>query len=1114
MELTRLSIKRPLTILMIILGFLVMGYRAMNNLSIDRMPKADIPYVSVVTIFPGAAPDDVADLVIEPIEDAVAGIAGVKEITAQANENYGYVIIEFQEGTDGDQAAIDVSREVSAIRSDLPEEAEEPKIIKADINATPIMQIVLSGPQGADKLFDIADGSLKDRLQAVSGVASVSVAGGREREIQVYTDPTRLATYGLPVETVAQALSLENVTFPVGSIEQGRQKNSIRSVGEFNTVKEVEDIVVAGGPSMLYRLPLPDIPDSLAAMLPTGYLENGNVYLHDVARVELAYADKSRLVRFNGKEAVLVTIVKTSDANAIDVADKVKAVVEDFRQELPDGAVIEVAIDDTNFTRESVAAVEEDMLLAVIITGIVMLLFLHTLNSSLIVILSVPTSIIATFLIMWMLGFSLNTVTLMALTVAIGILVDDSIVVLENTERHLKMGKKPGQAALDGRAEIGMAAITITAVIVVVYLPVAFMSGMVGQMFYSYGLTIATATIFSLLISFTLTPMLAARWLKDETKPARAPRGLRKVFYWLVWPVAWLWRQFIRLWEALFAGLAGLYALLLRGILKNVVTQSLAVVVAAVTLAGGVYLVVSGVVGAEFLPQEDDGRVTVGIEMPAGTNLAATDLAARMVEEIVRTEAPEVAMIITNVGTQAGNVLISDSESANNAYITLRLVDKQDRRRSTTEVVNSLRPALQKIPDANISLLLNTAVSALSNDIQVRFYGPEQEKLIELAEQAEAVIRTVPGATDIRNSGANRSPETRIIIDRTRAKDLGLSPGQVARTLRIAVNGTDVGTIKLKDNSQNRSQEIDLVLRMVESARKDPRQLLQLPLGYLLNQQVTLGQVARIETTLAPASISRANRQPELTIIAGASGRGNADVSNDIEQALQSHLDFPQGYGFNFAGQTDIQREAFSSLTDALILSILLIYMLLVALYQNWLQPLAIMFALPVTLVGAFGGLWLTGNTLNVMSLLGIIMLSGLVVKNAILLVDFANILRFERGYNRKEALVEAGRLRLRPILMTTLAIIFALLPLLFGQGAGAELRAPLAAVVIGGNVSSTLLTLILVPVMYNFFDGTGSAVSRAFRRLLDIQPDESDSSPDQVTGGPAARSQPGLAAH
>ncbi|GAB4448975.1 MAG: efflux RND transporter permease subunit [Anaerolineae bacterium] len=1088
MGLTKLSIQRPLTILMIILGFIVLGYRSLTMLQVDRMPKTDLPYVSVVVVYPGASPEDVADEALKPIEDAVAGISGIDEITSQANENFGYVLIKFNEGVNSDQAAIDVSREVDKVRGDLPADAEEPTIIKADLNAQPIMQLVLSGSLGQEALYDLAENDLKPRLQTVAGVASVAIAGGREREIQVYADPRRLAAYDLSLDKVQQALALENVTVPVGSIEQGPQKNAVRSVGEFTSLRDIEGIIVSGGANPLTTLGL-GLPASLLPKTPSGMDTSGLVYLRDVATVQEGFKDTSRLVRYNGQAGVLITLVKTSDANAISTADEVRRVVEQFQPSLPDGVKLDIVIDDTNFTRESVSAVSEDLLLAVLITGVVMLLFLHTLTSSVIVMLSVPTSIIATFLLMWVFGFSLNTVTLMALTVAIGILVDDSIVVLENTERHLKLGKKPRQAALDGRAEIGMAAITITLVIVVVYLPVAFINGIVGQFFRSYGITIAVATIFSLLISFTLTPMLAAFWLKDETRPEKPAIGVWRVVNVLWRPFGWVWQRFMRGWEAMFTGLSNLYAFILGLALKNVLTQFLVVVIAAVALAAGIYLVVGGVVGNEFLPLEDDGRITIGVELPAGSSLVATDRTVQRIEQIIRAEVPETSLIVSNIGTESGSALIASSDKANFATVILRLVDKAERDRSTTEVVNALRPALAQTPDAKISFMLNSAVSGMNQDIEIRLYGPDRNTLIDLANQAEKAILTVPGVVDLRNTGAERSPETQLVVDRGRARDLGLTPGQVARTLRTAINGSQVGDFQ----PEGQTEKIDLTLRMNNAARRDLSQLLNLPLGYVNDQVIVVGQVAQAQDTLAPARLSRANRQAALTIKVGAAGRANADVTNDIETALDSQVDFPAGYGFQFTGQADYQRQSFQDLTGALALSILLIYMLLVALYQSWLQPLAIMFALPVTLVGAFGGLWLTGNTLNVMSLLGIIMLAGIVVKNAILLVDFTNILRQERGFTRKAALVEAGRLRLRPILMTTFAIIFSLLPLLLGQGAGGELRAPLAAVVIGGNISSTLLTLILVPVMYNFLDWGGGLVAQAWRTFFNLDRDDED---------------------
>ncbi len=1079
MGLTKLSINRPLTMLMMILGLTVMGFMGYTRLQVDRMPKADIPFVTIAVVYPGASPDDVADETLEEIEDAVAGVSGIKSITSQANENFGTVTLEFQEGTSGDQAAMDVSREVERIKGNLPADAEDPIIIKADINATPIMQIVLSGSQGQDALYKLADEELRPRLQAVSGVASVSIVGGRDRALHIEPDPVKMAAYNLSLSTLQQTLEAENVTVPSGSINQGHQKNAIRSVGKFADLDDIENVVVAGRPNPLLTM-LPAAMLSQLPQVPDGMDTDGLVYLRDLADVTAGYQDTTHMVRYNGQSAVLITLVKTSDANAITVADAAQEELDIFSQtKLPPGAELDIVIDDTNFTRESVAAVQEDLLLAVAITGVIMLLFLHSINSSLIVMLSVPTSLIVTFLGMWMFGFSLNTLTLIALTLVIAIVVDDSIVVLENIERHLKMGKTPVQAAIDGRSEIGMAAITITLVIVVVYLPVSFMSGIVGQFFLQYGITVAAATLLSLLVSFTLTPMLAAFWLKGEGQVNRPRTGIRKVWYYITWPVAWLWNRFITLWEALFTGLANLYAIILRLALKNTITQLVVVVISAVALYAGVQLVTGGLITSEFIPQEDDGQINILLEMPAGTNLETTNRAALRAEQIIVAQTPELAKLVTNVGSAAGNVISTGSDKADSAVLTAILVDKADRSRSTAEVVNAIRPALAQVPDANITVELNSAIGG-STATELRILGPDQAVLIDLAQQTEAVLKDFPNVVDIRNNGAARSPETRIVIDRKRAADMGLYPGQAALALRTAINGTEVGSFEPDNGS-----EADIVLRMPVDIREDMQKIMQLPLGFYNGQQITVGQIAHIEETRSPGTIQRLDRQPSMLISYGVSGQGAADVANDVETALRANIDFPAGYDLKFVGMTDVQRDAFTQLASAMALSVLLIYMLLVALYQSWLQPLAILFSLPVALVGAFGGLWLTGNSINIMSLLGVIMLIGIVAKNAILLIDYTNILRTEQGYSIKESLVEAGRVRLRPILMTVFAIVFALLPLLFGTAAGAEIRAPMAAVLIGGNISSTLLTLILVPVVYNFFEWLSRVSTILYRKIF-----------------------------
>jgi HAE1 family hydrophobic/amphiphilic exporter-1 len=501
--------------------------------------------------------------------------------------------------------------------------------------------------------------------------------------------------------------------------------------------------------------------------------------------VQQGFKDQSQVLRYNGKDAVNINIIKTSDSNAIAVADALRVVLDEFNtQKLPAGAKMTVVIDTSDFTRQSVSAVQEDLILAILITGLVMLVFLHTIRSTFIVLLAIPTSIISTFLVMWALGFSLNSITLMALTLVIGILVDDSIVVIENIERHLRMKKKPTQAALEGRAEIGLAAITITLVDVVVYLPVAFTSGIVGQIFRSYGITIAVTTLFSLFVSFTLTPMLAAQWMKDESEPEQAPRGLRKVFGILFSPVAWLWNGFTRVWEFGFNALSEFYALTLRIVLRNILTQSLTVLIAAVALAAGLFMVASGVVQSEFFPQEDDGQFSVSIQMPAGTNLNATDQAARQVEQIILNQVPETVAVLTSVGSSgtSGMGFGGGGGGDNTASITVRLVDKNQRARSVTAIVEAIRPLVKKVPEATISANQTSALAGggMGGAVSVQVSGDDMNTLIDLSNKVEAAIRSVPGTVDVLNTGAARAPETRIVLDRNRALDLGLSPAVVA----------------------------------------------------------------------------------------------------------------------------------------------------------------------------------------------------------------------------------------------------------------------------------------------------------------------------------------------
>lgn len=1095
MGLTRLAVKRPLTMIMMILGLVVLGFRGFTLMQVERYPKVDFPFISVVVVFPGASPDDVETLVVKPVEDAVAGIPGIDYVQSVSNEGFGYVVAAFQEGIDGDQAAIDVERKVSAIKGTLPSDATEPSIIKADINAIPIMNLILSGPQNQDELFKLAEDEVKPLLQSVKGVASVSVSGGRNEIISVQVDGKKLGAYKLPITSLSQAFAMNNMAFPVGNLEEGRQKSTLRSVGSFQSLAEIERMVVSGAPG--------STGGGGGSSSRPGADAGGLVYLKDLAMVKSSFDDTVGYQRYNGLDTVSISIVPTSGANVIEVADAILGRVENLNRTLPGNTQLTVISDDSKFIKSSVAAVQEDLILAILITGLVMLVFLHTLRSTFIVIMAIPTSLLSTFLVMWALGYSINVLTLLAMTLIIGILVDDSIVVLENIERHLKMRKMPKQAALDGRQEIGWAAIAITLVDVVVYIPVAFTSGIVGQFFRAYGITIVAATLFSLLISFTLTPLLAAYLMKEETDRLETRGGVGKILNVILFPVLWVWNNFTRLWEAGFDALSNFYGKVIGLSLSNFFTQGLVIVIALAVFAGAIFfnqfeipfgnykIKGLGLVSSEFMPQEDDGKFTVTIQLPPGTSLEVTDKAARQIEQIILREVPETVSILSSVGNSASSSIMSSvTGGSNSATISVLVVGKNDRVRPITRIVEELRPAVSVIPDANVTVTMSSFMSMGSAAISVQVYGTDPDVLIDLSKQVEGIVRTTPNTIDVLNLDAVRAPETKIKLNRQRLSDLGISPAAVTGALRTAVTGSDVG-----DYAPEGQEKTQITLRLNEDSRENLGDLLQLPVGYLNGNPIPLSQVAEIERSLTPAVIKRYDRQRILTISSGVIGSNSSGITNEIEARIKQEVVFPPEYGYRFSGMSEAQRESFSDLFSALFLSIILIYMLLVALYQNFLQPLAIMFSLPLALIGVMGGLAATQNSLNMFSMLGVIMLAGIVGRNSILLVDFTNQLR-EQGVPRKQALVEAGRLRLRPIIMTSFALIFALLPVLFSTAEGSESRQPLAAVLIGGSATSGLLSLLVTPVTYNILEGLTDRARSLFYLIVGRQVEKTVATP------------------
>src|SRR5579884_2653339 len=1024
---------------MVISAMVILGLVSFTRLNAELYPDINTPVVTVLTTYSGAAPEDVERLITKPIEDAVVGIANIDNIQSFSSEGRSQVTITFTDAANVDLAASDVDRRVSAIRSTLPQDAVAPSVLKVDPTQLPVLYLALTGSQPLDAMFLLAKDDIKPRLETLPGVASVAITGGLEREIQVQVNPARLRAYGLTVDQVAQALARENQGVPGGSVERGRQQTNLRLYGLFQSAADLRELTVAST---------------------TG----GAVRLGDVAEVLDTHKRVTSRTFLNGHEAVALTVTKQSGANEIATVDAVRGELERLNKQLPGDARLEVVSDISVFTRHSLGGVERSLVEAVILTGLVLLVFLHTLRSTTIVLFAIPTSLISTFIVMYFLGFSLNIMSSMALVLVIGVLVDDSIVVLENIFRHLELGETPWSAALKGRSEIGLAAIAITLSDVVIFTPVAFMSGIAGQWFRQFGLVVASATLLSLFVSFTLTPMLASRWLA----PGRPAPGFGP------------WRAFVDGFEWGFERLRAGYSRLLDWALRHRWVPPAA---AAGSLVVAFAMVPLGFVRFEFIPQTDNGFFTIVVEMPPGASLEATEGALRAIEARLAA-IPEVDLYLSASGVggfegSGGGGIGVQARNARYGRIIVVLVDRHHRQRNVVDIAEQVKQETNDIPGATVRVSLQGGAGA-AQPVQVRVIGDNPQTLRALARQVEEVVRSIPGTRDVTNSASEGNPETRLVPDRRRMADAGVTAQQAALALRTAVEGT-VAT-KLRPEGED---EIDVRLITDPATRADLRDLGLLP---LLGQRdgvpttVYLSQVTRMEQVAGPTSLDRRNRQRMVTVSANLAGNTPLnDVTVPLQRALnqlQAQGAVPPGYALQLGGQAEDQAKAFGNLFVALGLSVVLEYMLLAALYESMVLPFATMFALPVSIVGAFLALAVTKNTLNLLSLIGLVVLMGLVGKNGILLVDYTNTLR-RQGLPRDAALRRAGPTRLRPILMTTMALVFGMLPLAAKLEEGSELYGGMATVIIGGMLSSTLLSLLVVPCMYTYFDDLQTLLRR-----------------------------------
>jgi len=1048
--------------MMFVLGLMILGFQSMQKMPVDLMPKVDIPYVSIITVYRGAGPNELETLISKKIEEEVASINKVKNVTSTSQEGVSIVVVEFQIGVSLDIAASDIRDKLDTVKANLPDDADDPIIYKLDLNAQPIMYIGMSGKRTPAEIKKYADDIVKDRLGKVDGVASVSVTGGDTREIFVRVDQERLKANSVNILEITQAIAQANLNIPAGNIKQGKKEYTVRVVGEFVDPQELQDMRIKRSS------PIP-----------------GVVELKDLATVIDTSAERQDFTRLDGENSVGLVIQKQADANTVSVADGANKEIKKLKKELPPDINISVSRDNSLFIRDSLNDVTKNIYEAAILATLVVFLFLHVFRATFIILLAIPTSILATFLPIYFFGFSLNSITLMGLALCVGILVDDSIVVLENIFRHLSLGESPKEAALKGRMEIGGAAIAITMTDVVVYLPIAFMGGIVGMFFRQFGITVATATLFSLFMSFTLTPMLASRWLKSSDAhiveaaekagmgggdDGPGKRGLFAAFF--------------RWFDKGYAKLDHGY----RGLLKWSLGHKWLVVISGnlILLAS---LAITPFMNFEFMPAQDQGQFDVTIEMPIGTNVDETNRIATLVETRImdKKKYPEVDSVFTTVGSAGATVMGTSSTGPQYSSIMVRLEDKASitdkmkafimktffkktyslkRTKSVWDIMAELGKDVADIPGPQIRMAAGGMGGSGRPPVQIELTGLDTAEIVRTAERIEKVVKSTEGTRDVQMSWKVGKPEIQVVVDRVKAAQFGIPLAQIAMTLRNSIEGDTTSKYREKGD------EYDIRIRLNESSRKSTSDVENIIMGGAMGNNILLKDVANVRLAEGPTKLDRKNRQRLVTVEAQlAPGYAMGNVNNTLKTKVAEIIRTkPEGVNVFFGGEAEEMRDSFVNMISALLLAVALVYMLMCALFESMLYPFVIMFALPQALIGALWALFLSGKSLSMVSMIGMIMLVGLVTKNAILLVDYTNTLR-KRGKKRDEALIEAGPVRLRPILMTTLTIILGNLPIAMGLGKGSEFRSPMSTVVIGGLIVSMLLTLVIIPCTYSIVD-------------------------------------------
>lgn len=1034
---TKVSLKNPVFATMVMLAIVVLGLFSYQRLKVDQFPNIDFPVVVVTVDYPGASPEIVESEVTKKIEEGVNSIAGINALTSRSYEGTAVVIIEFQLHINGRKAAEDVREKVATVRPLLRTEVKEPRVLRFDPASRAVWSLAVlpdeKSGRSAVELTTWAEQILKKRLENVRGVGAVNLVGATKREINIYLNPQALEAFGVTPDQVAQAVRNENQDLPVGSIRSLAQERVVQIDARMERPEDFGKIIVAR--------------------------KNGApVRLDQVARVNDGAQEVESLALYNGQRTLLLSVQKSQGENTIEVVDGLNAAVVELKNQLPPGVRLETIGDSARPIRVAVNNVRQTLIEGAILTVLIVFLFLNSWRSTVITGLTLPIALIGTFLFMNMFGFTINMITLMALSLCVGLLIDDAIVVRENIVRHVQMGKGAYAAAMDGTQEIGLAVLATTLSIVAVFMPIGFMGGIIGKFFHEFGITIVAAVMISMFVSFTLDPMLSSIW-HDPSIHAHGQKIEPVTFYDKTIGRVTGW--FDRATDALAEG----YQRILRWSLVHKLT-TMAIALAIFVLS--IFMV--PLLGTEFVPKADFSETSLNFYTPVGSSLEATEAKAQQVEGILR-EMPEVRYTLATINTGSAQGKIY-------ANIYVRLVDRKDRSRSVDQMSDVLRERLKTVPGITITHV--GLLDAVGGNKQVEFslQGPDLQELERLTKVVTEKIRDIPGLVDLDTSAKPNKPVIALEVKRDVASDLGLSVAPMAASLRTLVAGTTVGNWRAPDD-----QTYDVNVRLAPEARTQPADLERLPFALAATDGTTrivrLNQVASVTESTGANQINRRDLTREVAVNANVAKRSAGEVSNDIKKALET-VTFPPGYRYQFGGSTKNMAESFGYAISALAMAIIFIYMILASQFKSFLQPLALMTSLPLTLIGVVLALLMFRSTLSMFSIIGVVMLMGLVTKNAILLVDFAIRAREEHvndqgqtvpGLPRADALLLAARVRLRPILMTTLAMIFGMVPLAFALSEGSEQRAPMGQAVIGGVITSSLLTLVVVPVVYCYMD-------------------------------------------